>query len=108
MNALLRSCDIGIVPMQGESCVGVPYKFADYAAAGLAILSSLEGESADLLSRYQAGLLYEANDADSFVTKVKELFPQLETMRAGARRLAESEFDARQIYRDYVNTVVNL
>ncbi len=108
MNALLRSCDIGIVPMQGESCVGVPYKFADYAAAGLAILSSLEGESADLLSRYQAGLLYEANDADSFVTKVKELLPQLATMRAGARRLAESEFDARQIYRDYVNTVVNL
>ena len=108
MNALLRSCDVGIVPMQGESCVGVPYKFADYAAAGLAILSSLEGESAELLARYQAGLLYQANDADSFVSKVKELIPQLATMRAGARRLAETEFDARQIYRDYVNTVINL
>jgi glycosyltransferase involved in cell wall biosynthesis len=108
MNALLRSCDIGIVPMQGESCVGVPYKFADYAAAGCAILSSLEGESADLLSRYHAGLLYEANNADSFAMKVKELLPQLVTMQQGARRLAETEFDARQIYRDYVNTVTNL
>ena len=108
MNALLRSCDIGIVPMQGESCVGVPYKFADYAAAGLAILSSLEGESAELLARYQAGLLYQANDADSFVTKVMELLPQLAILRAGARHLAETEFDARQIYRDYVNTVTNL
>jgi glycosyltransferase involved in cell wall biosynthesis len=108
MNALLRSCDIGIVPMQGESCVGVPYKFADYAAAGLAILSSLEGEAADLLARYQAGLLYDANDADSFVTKVNELIPQLRKMQEGARRLAETEFDARQIYRDYVNTIENL
>ena len=108
MNALLRACDIGIVPMQGESCVGVPYKFADYAAAGLAILSSLEGESAELLGRYQAGLLYEAKDVDSFVTKANELIPQLRQMQEGARHLAEKEFDARQIYRDYVNTIENL
>ena len=37
LRALLAQADVGLVPMFDDSCVGVPYKLADYAAAGLPV-----------------------------------------------------------------------
>ena len=44
---LYARCDIGVIPMRDDSWVGVPNKMFDYAEAGLAIASSLGGESAE-------------------------------------------------------------
>lgn len=99
---VLAAADIGIVPMADDSCVGVPYKFGDYAAAGLAIVSSLSGESAALLARYAAGATYAVADAASLAASVRALAPRLAEAQAGARHLAEEVFDAARIYRDYV------
>ena len=103
LGELLRSCDIGIVPMADESFVGVPNKFADYASAGLAIVSSLGGESAALLAKYGCGEEYAAGEARGFFAAVMRLGMRLDEARQGAARLAAEEFDAVKIYDDYVN-----
>ena len=95
---LLRGADIGIGPMPSDSFVGVPYKFADYAAAGLAVVSSLGGESADLLARYRCGAGYAPGDVKSFVAAVRRVQADGVGDIEGLRRL----FDARRIYDAYV------
>lgn len=101
LGALLRSCDIGVVPMPTESFVGVPYKFADYVAAGLAIVSSLGGESAELLGRFRCGAGYRPNDVMGFVAAVRRVQTEGRGDVAGLRRL----FNAVRIYDEYVQTV---
>ena len=54
LRELLNRSDVGIIPMFDDSCVGVPGKLSDYAAAGLPVVNALSGETADLLARYSA------------------------------------------------------
>ena len=108
LDALLAQADVGLVPMAPESCVGIPYKFADYARAGLAIASSLGGESGALLARYGAGEPYAGGDAASLVAALGRLKARLGAAKAAARRLAEEEFDARRIYAGYVARVLRV
>ena len=105
MKALLARCDIGIVPMAPESCVGVPYKLADYSRAGLAIASSLGGESGTLLERYGAGIGYRAGDARDLANAIAKISTSLDAYCAAARKMAETEFSASAIYPAYVRAV---
>lgn len=96
----LKECDVGVVPMSAESMVGVPNKVADYAAAGLVVVSSLAGECAELLRRTRGGVTYRPGDVDSLVAA-------LNAARQGSfdsRRLWEV-LDAGRIYPDYVRAV---
>ena len=103
LQALLGRCDVGIVPMKADSWVGVPYKFCDYSQAGLAIVSSLGGESSRLLETYRCGATYTAGDAASLAAAVREVM----TFECGASRtMCAAEFDAVKIYDDYVKRVV--
>ena len=97
MRALLAQADVGLVPMFDESCVGVPYKLADYAAAGLPVASSLHGETASLLARCSAGVTYPAKDAAALCAAVHAAMD----MKAGAAALARI-FDAEELYKGYV------
>jgi len=99
---LLRSCDIGVVPMPEDSFVGVPYKFADYADAGLLIASSLGGESEGLLKKHRCGAAYETGNVASFVAAVRSLGRTAESDIAGLSK----EFDATRIYDAYVRRVL--
>jgi len=73
LSELLRSCDVGIVPMFPESCVGVPGKLADYASAGLRVIESLGGECQALVERHGAGVHYAAGQAESLKASVETL-----------------------------------
>ena len=97
LRALLVEADVGLVPMFDDSCVGVPYKLADYVAAGLPVASSLQGETADLLARYAAGVTYAAGDSAALRAAVRGAVG----MRAGALMLADV-FDAKKLYAGYV------
>lgn len=101
LQAALAACDVGVVPMFAASWVAVPNKIMDYAAAGLAIINGLEGESQMLIDRYQAGLSYTTGNARSFAAAVRRYAEDralLDRHGEGARRMAESEFDATSIY----------
>ena len=103
LQALLGRCAVGIVPMRPDSWVGVPYKFCDYSQAGLAIVSSLGGESSALLEKYRCGVTYNAGDAASLAAAIRKVM----TLECGASRtMCAAEFDARKIYDDYVKRVV--
>ena len=105
LQALLGQCDVGIVPMRPDSWVGVPYKFCDYSQAGLAIVSSLGGESSALLEKYRCGATYNAGDAASLVAAIRKVM----TLERGASRMmCAAEFDAVKIYDGYVERVLSL
>ena len=100
---LLKESDVGLVPMDPSSCVGIPYKLADYAKSSLAIVSSLGGESARLLKEYGAGVSYTYGESASLVNAVKSIIPRLNKMRLASSRLLDEQFDSSKIYDEYVD-----
>ena len=105
LQALLGQCDVGIVPMRPDSWVGVPYKFCDYSQAGLAIVSSLGGESSALLEKYRCGVTYNAGDVASLVAAIRKVM----TLKRGvSRTMCAAEFDAVKIYDAYVERALSL
>ena len=92
----------GVIPMFPDSCVGVPNKIADYAAAGLRVVNSLPGETAEIVSRFGAGSFYEAGNVASFKAAVDALRAPAPDFAADAFRDA---FDARRLYAGYVSFV---
>ena len=105
LQALFAQCDVGVVPMADESWVGIPNKFFDYSAAGLAIVSSLDGESAHLLRKYGCGVTYRPGDAASLAAAVRLV---MTFERGASRKMCAAEFDARTIYDAYVARVTAL
>ncbi len=109
MEALLARCDVGIVPMVASSWVAVPNKVVDYAAAGLAMVNGLQGETQELLERYDAGILYGSGDAAGFASAVRRYLDDRELLmrhQRGARRLAEERFDGGKIYPEMAQWVI--
>lgn len=94
---LLIKADVGVVPMFDESCVGVPYKLADYAAAGLPVVSSLHGETAELLRVHNAGVTYLAKDPEAFCKAARSAA----ATDCSSMSLAHL-FDAERLYDEYV------
>lgn len=103
LEELLNDSDIGLVPMDPSSCVGIPYKLADYAKSSLAVVSSLGGESARLLNEYGAGVSYSFGDPASLVEAVKSLRSRLAEMRRASSKMLDEQFDSCRIYDSYVD-----
>ena len=100
LDKLLDSASIGIIPLSDNTFVGLPYKLGDYAAHNLRMVTSLRGECAAILERHNAGAVYDAKDANSFMAaakKVQASTPDFATFL--------SELDAGRIYDDYVKCV---
>jgi len=71
----------------------------------LPVISSLGGEAAALLEKYQAGVSYRAGDKSSFERAAGVLRDdrrRRDALRAGALRLAAEKFDAADIYAAFV------
>ena len=106
VRALLAKCDVGLVPMFPDSCVGVPYKLADYAAAGLKVVECLGGETESLVARHHAGLHYEAGNVESLKGCLTSLMAPPDPAYDPAAFAAE--FDATRIMDGYVAWVQGL
>lgn len=105
LNGILDTMDVGVLPMSRDSYVAVPNKLIDYAAHGLPILSSLQGEASVLLERYQAGIAYCAGDVESLRRGIDQLRQHADLrklLRQGALGLAAEQFDAKKIYAAFV------
>ena len=103
LQMLLSKADAGVIPMFPDSCVGVPNKLADYAAAGLRVVNSLPGETADILARFSAGTFYEAGSVESFKAAVRDL--QKKEASGFLPDAFRDFFDARRLYASYVDFV---
>jgi len=95
--------------MRQDSWVGLPYKIADYAAAGLPIISSLDGECRQLLDTKKVGLFYEPDlprasrggktkSLKSVITQYLQNPDLQKTHGTNARALAEDRFDRSRTY----------
>ena len=101
LSALLSKCDAGLVPMFDKSLVAVPNKLADYAAAGLAILETLSGETRSLVSKHDAGAWFPAYDIDACrdaITALAHDRERLAAFKRNSRRMAKDVFDSSKIY----------
>ena len=108
LDSILRISDVGIVPMTVDTGVSIPYKMADYAGYGLAVLNGLGGTAEKVLSEYDAGVMYQVESPLSFVDAVNELLDnpsRVARMKRNARKLAEEKFDATMIYPDFVRWI---
>lgn len=107
---LLTEMQVGLIPMNPKSCVAVPYKLADYAKYGLAVISSLNGagggktETEGLIETYGAGLGYRYRDVEDFMRSVGVYLEDRGLMNRhgrGAFVIAKTCFDSARIYPDF-------
>lgn len=104
--ALMPHMKIGLAAYTEDAPQSIPNKIGEYASAGLAIVSSLKGETADLLEKHNCGITYHAYDPAALVSAIHLLADDpalLATMRKNARRIYSAEFDSKVIYRQMVN-----
>ena len=103
LDKLLDSASIGVIPLSDDTFVGLPYKLGDYAAHNLRMVTSLRGECAAILERHNAGAVYDAKDANSFMAAAKKV-------QASTPDFASllSELDAEKIYATYVDRISSL
>ncbi len=103
LHSLLAQADAGLVPMFDDSCVGVPYKLADYVAAGVPVVNTLHGETERLLAEHGAGVTCATGNVHALCAAVADLRARDATaLRAGALSLARV-FDADAVYSAYVD-----
>ena len=63
---ILNIADIGIAAYREGAPQGIPNKIIEYLSAGLPLLSSLTGETSELIAKYQLGYTYNAKEPDDF------------------------------------------
>ena len=100
LGRLYRDADVGLCAYVPGSTVAMPCKVYDYLAAGLAVVSSLDGELAELLREQRIGLRYRAGSAAALADAIEQLASDrrlLGTLRANARKAA-GQFERRVQY----------
>lgn len=85
--------------MSPESLVSVPYKAGDYLSAGLAVVTSLPGELAQLLEKFGCGVSYKFGDVDSLAGSIARLHSEYDDrVTENARKLFHAHFNQKSIY----------
>ncbi len=107
---LLKRAAFGLVPCRSVKGV-LPNKVFEYFSAGLPVISSLQGEMADAISRFHLGFNYTPGDLEGICEAMRNLLenPSLrEKMAFNASIYFHNCGDAGRIYIDYANHIENL
>ena len=110
---LMRMSDAGLAPyVSSRNFIGnLPNKPVEYLSAGLPIISSLQGNLAELLNRHNCGLTYPNRDASELAAAVASLMDQPDRRRRMAEnglRLYRQHFVAETVYRQMAQYLVEL
>ena len=107
LSDVLAISDVGLVP-----CLSVadtlPNKPFEYLSAGLPVLSSLEGEMAQIISDHEVGYSYSCGDATSlcdYIVKLAEDSALRQRLARNSKVLFESRFRAEVIYSTYASHI---
>ncbi len=109
MAGILKVCDIAVNPISKGASQSIINKHADYAAAGLPVLSTQEcPEYQELVNKYEMGFNCKNNDPNDLADKLL-LLVQDENLRKNmalnSRRLAEERFDRSRTYGAILETI---
>ena len=110
LHHLYKESQVGLCAYVRDSTVAMPCKFYDYVAEGLAIVSSLRGELADLIKDERLGLQYEAGSADSLADTICRIEGDRELLQNFRRnaKAAAAQFDRAAQYDKVVTLVRDL
>lgn len=105
-------CDIAINPISHGAAQSIINKHADYAAAGLPIISTQENEEFKcLLDNYKMGINCDNCDCYKLADKIEELIKN-ENLRIemgkNARKCAEEKFDRKKSYKELVDVITHI
>ena len=103
--ALLASADVLLVPLRMHIPGAVPSKLYEAMASECPTVLVASGEAADIVQRYEAGLVVEPGDVSSLVRAVRQMRsdPALAKALANNARLAALQhFDRARIARSFV------
>ncbi len=110
MCGLLKSCDIVVNPIVGNSVATIINKHADYAASGLPILNTqLSSEYRNLVDEYKMGFNCNNKDPEDLEQKIAVLIQNNELRIAygkNARKCAEEKFDRKNSYRKIIEAIL--
>ncbi|MFQ5442984.1 MAG: glycosyltransferase family 4 protein [Nitrospinales bacterium] len=100
IRSLLEVVDVGLMPYIQGATQSLPNKLFEYMAAGLPILSSLDGEARDLIESVGCGWSYRSHDREDLLKRVKMMLGPDIRKRLGTAGQARfrSEFQAGSIY----------
>jgi glycosyltransferase involved in cell wall biosynthesis len=102
---LLKS-DVGLVAHAASFPPSTVNKIFDYLCLGLPVISSLRGAFEKDLMKFNLGLQYEAENAESLANAILQLDDNREMMRDMATQglaYAKSKMDGQSIYKQYVD-----
>lgn len=109
MCGLLSVCDIAVNPITHNAAQSIINKHADYAAAGIPIVSTQECEEyCNLVNNYHMGFNCKNSDPIDMAIKLQQLIEN-KTLRIemgrNARRCAEEKFDRERTYQEIIGLV---
>jgi glycosyltransferase involved in cell wall biosynthesis len=104
-------CDVLVLPRPSHPAteIAAPTKFAEYTAMGKPVLTTNVGDAADLVRKYECGIVVESNNSDDLLQGILEFRSkskgELAKMGENSRKLAENEFDWNRVAKGLVNMV---
>lgn len=110
--AYLSLMDVSLVPLKKSELFKtvIPSKIFENSAMQIPILLGVEGESADIIQKYNAGLCFEPENKEDFLTKLnllKEDQTVYENCQEGCLRLAK-EFDRKKMAENMRNFLLEI
>ena len=103
MCALISKCDVAVNPIMHNAAQSIINKHADYAAAGIPVVSTQESrEYRTLVEKYHMGFNCQNGNAQEIADKIQKLIlsPEMKIeMGRNARKCAEEVFDMKVTYK---------
>ena len=113
IDEILKVSSVGLAPYSSEGLITLPNKPFEYMAAGLPILSSLEGELKAIIEQEGIGLQYKASDPIDLKDKIMWFLDhpeETQVMGQRAKTLFEKKYRSDIVYANLVQhlkTIVN-
>lgn len=101
--------NIGLMAYRENAPQSLPNKTYEYMSAGIPILSSLQGETKELIETHEIGFTYTASNVESFLNQLDKMTLDKkipEQMSAKAKTLFNSEFSSEIVYQKLVNYII--
>jgi glycosyltransferase involved in cell wall biosynthesis len=93
------ACDVLVLPRPNHIAteIAAPTKFAEYASMAKPILTTDVGDAAELVRKYECGIVIKSNSIDDMIGGIRAFKDktegQMERMGRNSRKLVEDEFE---------------
>lgn len=108
LQALSGAAHLGLMAYAAGAPQGLPNKIFEFMSAGIPIISSLKGETQELLETYQIGSTYQAGNTEDFIRVIESVLSDpknLEAMAQRSRNTFEQHFAPDHVYSSLIQFI---